>query len=89
MNYVMSMDGSVVLRIFLEHDFSDTDSQCNGSETTWERHATLENVEVAFNQYCATHQLNAFLPRDLGIQEHKGNTKTTRGPKGVSISTQE
>ena len=30
---------------------------------TWENHATLNGVE-AFHQYCATHRLNAFLPKE-------------------------
>jgi hypothetical protein len=62
-------DESVVLRI-LDHDFSDTTDkrwlvEWFGADSphTWERHATLKNVE-AFHQYCATHQLNAFLPKD-------------------------
>ena len=62
-------DESVVLRI-LEHDFRNTMDkrwfvEWFGDDTphTWEGHATLKNVE-AFHQYCATHQLNAFLPKD-------------------------
>ena len=58
-------DESVVLRI-LEHDFRNTmDKRWFGDDTphTWEGHATLKNVE-AFHQYCATHQLNTFLPKD-------------------------
>ena len=62
-------DESVVIRI-LEHDFSNTMDkrwlvEWFGDDTphTWEGHATLKNVD-AFRQYCATHQLNAFLPKN-------------------------
>ena len=60
----------MVLQI-LEHDFSDTENklwlvQWHGDDApsnTWENLSTLKDVE-AFHQYCATHRLNAFLPKE-------------------------
>ena len=63
-------DECVVLQI-LEHDFSDTENklwlvQWHGDDApsnTWENLSTLKDVE-ALHQYCVTHRLNAFLPKE-------------------------
>ena len=61
----------MVLKI-LEHNYSNMDNkvwlvQWHGDDApsnTWENHATLKDVE-ALHQYCATHGLEAFLPKTL------------------------
>jgi hypothetical protein len=63
-------DETVVKKI-LSHDFSDPDNkrwrvlwalEDGKEEETWETREVLKDVE-AFHHYCATHRLNAFLPR--------------------------
>jgi hypothetical protein len=60
-----------VVRKILDHDFSDPNNkrwrvlwslEDGKEEETWETHEVLKNVE-AFHHYCATHKLNAFLPK--------------------------
>ena len=65
---IRDMDECVVLQILAQlqrHGQQGTACPMYGDDApsnTWENFATLKDVE-AFHQYCATHRLNAFLPK--------------------------
>lgn len=57
------------------------------TESTWEDHVTLEDVE-AFHHYCAANKLSAFLPKAHPLYSASNPTKQRRTPAQFDIPNQ-
>jgi hypothetical protein len=111
LNVAVKDSAETIVESILAHNFDDPNNKLwlvrwfgnDPPEDTWETHDNLKDVE-AFHHYCATHRLNAFLPRDhpqysaLAARTHRRNrvsypveppAVTPPGPTGQQPATSE